>query len=274
MSVATPKRQHSPKHSLDYHSCDVEELYGFIRSRTTLKAAAIRKLNKAKLVARLKKLDIQRTFSRFMDLHPELRLHIYERLLFIDGQESGKHHSAILRVSKVIHSEFEPVLYCKNSFFLEFFMQADRPIGLTVSGSWETQWDPFPYELGKPLDVPLAMKVDMLFGLRQLTIRLSIFRGSYYEPNNSFARICLALSSASKLKALIITNLVEEVQWKSARLYDVVSPAAFVHPAAKIPWKGAQHYTMRWKNASAGFIRARVSLPWILEPFSQEQCTH
>lgn len=234
-----------------------------------------KKLNKAKLVARLKKLDIQRTFSRFMDLHPELRLHIYERLLFIDGQESGKHHSAILRVSKVIHSEFEPVLYCKNSFFLEFFMQADRPIGLTVSGSWETQWDPFPYELGKPLDVPLAMKVDMLFGLRQLTIRLSIFRGSYYEPNNSFARICLALSSASNLKALIITNLVEEVQWKSARLYDVVSPAAFVHPAAKITLEGGCPALHNALEECRRRIHSRARLTaLVLEPFSQEQRTH
>ena len=134
MSAITPKQQQSTTRSLDYHSCSVADLCNFLLSRTTLTLATIRKLNKAKLISRLNKLDTHRAFRRFMDLPPELRLNVYEQLLSIHGEENGKHHSALLRVSKAIHSEAEPVLYCKNSFS----MQADsNGIGLVV-GSWTT----------------------------------------------------------------------------------------------------------------------------------------
>jgi hypothetical protein len=71
--------------TLDYRSCDVGELYDFIKSRTTLPAAAIRKLNKAEMVTHLKTLDTPRIFGRFMDLPTEIRLDIYQRLLLINA---------------------------------------------------------------------------------------------------------------------------------------------------------------------------------------------
>jgi hypothetical protein len=91
--------------TLDYRACDVGELYDFIKSRTALTAAAIRKLNKAEMVTHLKTLDTQRAFWRFMDLATELRLKIYQQVLLIDGRESGKTHSALLRLSRLIHRE-------------------------------------------------------------------------------------------------------------------------------------------------------------------------
>jgi hypothetical protein len=234
MSATTLKQQQSATRSLDYHSCSVEDLRNFILSRTTLTLATIRKLNKTKLVSRLNRLDTQRTFLRFMDLPPELRLYVYELLLSIHGEESGKHHSAILQVPKAIHRESEPVLYCKNSFC----MQADnQDLGLVV-GSWKTTFSPLPHWAGTGLEFPAAMRVDMLFGLRHLTISLSFIAYNYTTPFISMAQICLALSSASNLKDLIVTNLPKDTQSDSVRLYGITSPVAFVHPSAKINIEG------------------------------------
>jgi hypothetical protein len=169
-----------------------------------------------------------------MDLPPELRLYVYELLLSIHGEESGKHHSAILRVSKAIHRESEPVLYCKNSFC----MQADsQDLGLVV-GSWKTTFSPLPHSAQTGLEFPAAMRVDMLFGLRQLTISLSFIAYNYTTPLVSVAQICLALSSAGNLKDLIVTNLPKDTQSDSVRLYGITSPVAFVHPSAKITIEG------------------------------------
>lgn len=82
------------------------------------------------------------------------------------------------------------------------------------------------------------MRVDMLFGLRQLTISLSFIAYNYTTPFVSMAQICLALSSASKLKDLIVTNLPKDTQSDSVRLYGITSPVAFVHPSAKITIEG------------------------------------
>lgn len=109
-----------------------------MQNRTTLTAATIRELSKSEMVSHLKTLDTQRTFRRFMDLPPELRLNIYQRALLVDGQESGKNHSALLRVSKLIHRESEPVLYYENTFCI----QIKYPIcfSMVVSGTCESVW--------------------------------------------------------------------------------------------------------------------------------------
>lgn len=169
-----------------------------------------------------------------MDLPPELRLYVYELLLSIHGEESGKYHSAILRVSKAVHRESEPVFYCKNSFC----MQADnQDLGLVV-GSWKPTFSPLSHWAGTGLEFSAAMRFDMLFGLRQLTISLSFIVYNYTTPYVSMAQICLALSSASNLKDLIVTNLPKDTQSDSVRLYGITSPVAFVHLSGKITIEG------------------------------------
>ena len=79
----------------------------------------------------------------------------------------------------------------------------------------------------------------MLFGLRQLTIRWSFISYNYTtRPEVKMTQVCLALSSASNLKDLIITNLPDDTQSISVRLYNITSPIVFVHPSAKITMEG------------------------------------
>jgi len=248
MSVTTPKQQQSSTPSLDYRSCYVTELRHFLKSRTTLTAKEIRKLNKAKMVSRLKKLDTQRTFSLFMDLPPELRLNIYQRVLLINGEESGKNHSALLRVSRLVYSESEPVLYCGNSFHVQINPAA---MNWTVSKSWESEWNlPQACRSNWRIYASLSpVKIDMLFGLRQLTLRLSdliitrIRDGCHYRHGYylgmSLANICLMLSSSTKLKTLTITNVPpQDSFWDINELTKLLFPLVFIRKPATIKVEG------------------------------------
>lgn len=254
MSVVTPKQQRSPTPSLNYRSCYVVELRHFLQNRTTLPAKAIQKLNKAKMVSRLTKLDTQRTFSRFMDLPPELRLGIYQRVLLIDGKESGKNHAALLRVSRLIHSESEPVLYCGNSFLVQ--VNRGPVMKWAVSDSWKTEWDlSLPRVLVRPNYTPpppVKVDIDMLLGLRHLTMRLCdpeelrgrevyYHRRTYYPcvAENSFTIISLMLSSAARLKTLTITNVPQQDSfWDVDELTRLLYPVIFLQKSAAIKVEG------------------------------------
>jgi hypothetical protein len=231
--------------TLDYRACDLGELYDFIKSRTALTAAAIRKLDKAEMVTHLVTLDTQRIFSRFMDLPTELRLDIYQRLLLINGQQDGKNHSALLRVSKLIHREAEPVLYCDNTFYVDAGLMDYR---LIVSESWKTHWNPSP-----PHNIPACpVRADMLLGLRQLTVRLEVSDGFKKDPwyhnhyahwaQSAFANICLMLSSASKLKTLKITNIPSNSNlWGDDLLLSLVSPVVLLPETTTVNLEGGRH---------------------------------
>jgi hypothetical protein len=231
--------------TLDYRACDVGELYDFIKSRTALTVTAIRKLNKAEMVTHLKTLDTQRTFSHFMDLPTELRLDIYQRLLLINGQQDGKNYSALLRVSRLIHREAEPVLYCDNTFYVEAGLTDYK---LVVSESWNTNWNPNPTLKNRTGPV----RADMLLGLRQLTVRLDtrdgevwanqIFHEFYaYEAQSAFANICLILSSASKLRMLKITNIPTKSKlWDDDLLLSLVSPAVLLRETTTVSLEGGR----------------------------------
>lgn len=248
----TTLNQQAPSISLDYRSCSVVDLRSFITRRTSLTKAAIRKLNKAKMVSRLKKLDAERTFSRFMELPTELRLDIYQRVLLINGEESGKNHPALLRVSRLINSESEPVLYCDNTFCLQANISA---IKVTVSESWESVWDLLPARTsGWPNYIPpLPIKMKMLFSLRNMTLRLLDFEGRdgeeyvHYGPirrnpgytYRALTTICLMLSSASRLKTLTITDLPpESTTWSVHQLTTLLFPIGLINKTTAIRVEG------------------------------------
>jgi len=229
--------------TLDYRSCDAGELHGFVKSRTTLTAAAI--LSKAELVTHLQALDTRRTFTRFMDLPTELRLDIYQRLLVINAQQNGKNHSALLRVSKLIHRESEPVLYCDNTFYVNAGLTNYE---LVVSESWNTNWNPDP-----TLKITTGpVRADMLLGLRPLVVRLDTHDGEgwtnqmYHEPyahwaQSAFANICLMLSSASRLETLEITNVPAKTSlWDDDLLLSLVSPVILLPETTAISLEGGR----------------------------------
>jgi hypothetical protein len=247
MSFAAPNQRQLPTTSLDYRSCGIANLRNFIQSRTTLTAREIRKLNKAKMVSRLKRLDTQRTFWRLLDLPPELRLNVFRQALVIDGQQDGKNHSALLQVSRSIHKESEPVLYCENSFCME----ASYPVAkLVVSGSLEHEWDLHQYPTDElPAYTLLSpIKPTMLFNLIQLSIRLCDLDGvqgnevaaSYsIATHRSLTNICLMLSSASKLKALTVTDVPSQgASWDVHQLTSLLFPVSFLRKTAAIRVEG------------------------------------
>jgi hypothetical protein len=65
-----------------YGKCSLAELRRFLKDRTGVDFD--RKTNRVKLTARLRELDRNRTFPRFNELPPELRLRVYDLLLAPD----------------------------------------------------------------------------------------------------------------------------------------------------------------------------------------------
>lgn len=124
---------------LYYEKCTTVELCKFLEDCTGV-APSKAQLQKIQgygnylLIDHLRELDAKRSFSRFMQLPPELRLVVYEALLIPElrstvhealvlEDEPLEHdatpssiHPAILRASKQIHSEAMPVLYKQNEF--------------------------------------------------------------------------------------------------------------------------------------------------------------
>ncbi|GAB7336229.1 hypothetical protein MBLNU13_g08993t3 [Cladosporium sp. NU13] len=112
--------------SLNYDKCTTEELHKFLEERTatTLNEGQLQKVRdhgSYPLIDRLRQMDREATFPRFMELAPELRLGVYEALIIAPkGKQRrdgvSKIHSAVLRTSKQVYSEAMPVLYKKNKF--------------------------------------------------------------------------------------------------------------------------------------------------------------
>jgi hypothetical protein len=151
-------------------------------------------------------------------------------------------------VSKLIHRETEPVLYCDNTFYVDAGRSKYK---LVVSESWNTNWDPNPRR--KITTCPV--RVDMLLGLRQLTVRLDVSvsdeRFSESDPHqwyhnhfalwarSAFANICLILSSASKLETLKITNIPPKgTLWSGDQLLGLVSPAVLLDESVTVSLEG------------------------------------
>jgi hypothetical protein len=119
---AKPKTRRS---FFKYGKCSHAELRRFLKDRTGVDFD--RKTNRVRLTSRLRELDQNATFTRFNDLPPELRLLVFEHLLAPDKElrempetqpprPKGKIQTAVLRTSRAIYNEAEPVLYKANRF--------------------------------------------------------------------------------------------------------------------------------------------------------------
>lgn len=125
----------APEWLLDYDRCSLEELRAFIENRT---GAAVNE--REILAAHLRRMDQNKTFPRFMELPPELRINVYEALMFDnrardekgwlkDERDTCTLHTAVLRTSKEVYSEARPLLYDRNKFnvMIGYTWKGSRP---------------------------------------------------------------------------------------------------------------------------------------------------
>jgi hypothetical protein len=220
----------TPKWLLDYIKCSLQELRTFIDNRTG-SAVDAREL----LTAHLCRMDQTKTFPRFIELPPELRINIHEALLVKDrardqkgwlvGNEDCELHTAVLRTWKQIYSEAMPILYSQNKFSvgIGYTRESHHPAGnrecvLRIAqpghklsfhttamqrGRGYPGWRSF---YGKP---PL----NMLRTLKHLTVNLGLVmpRDSYpAEACEAVAALCLVLAGTCKLESLTIKLGLED----------------------------------------------------------------
>jgi len=212
-----------------YGGCTHAELVQFLRDRTGTTIGISMKTGRARLLSRLRELDRKATFPRFMGLAPELRLRVFEHLLAPDKElrtlpetepprPKGKIQTAVLRTSKAIYSEAEPVLYKENRFqaVLEFFPGGPRSGGYKFNvkrpgcekdfedHSNRRRWA-WVLKRGTMKTVS-----PMLLGIRRLTIKLDLGQ----TPDNSGAhnasmiltRLCMMMCGNSKMKELVFST--------------------------------------------------------------------
>lgn len=143
------------KWPLDYKRFTPAELRRFIKDRSggTLSSQDVQGLQEAgrlKLTSRLRQMDRESTFTCFMELSPELRLTVYEYLLIDRRMRHGNEaeeketdwrtskedfqiHPAVLRTSKLVCSEPQPIVYKKNKSGVKigYSYPEARPAGKT-----------------------------------------------------------------------------------------------------------------------------------------------
>jgi hypothetical protein len=219
---------------LDYDNCTPAELRDFIRSRTNLsssKLKALKKAHKPYLVSRLRKLDRRATF-RFLDLAPEIRLHVYGYILVAGGSQYTRTRDIepnILRTCKLIYNEADPVMYCNNEFAVSInvdldegdegegegnheseearenglFCQSAHVTRITTPGRLE-QYSYSQDYYAYPALSEETVACQCLFLLRRLR-HLTLHLGECtYGLQKATARLCLLLSGASQLKKVTI----------------------------------------------------------------------
>jgi hypothetical protein len=219
---------------LKYDKCTPAELRGFIRSRTNLSSSKLKALKKARkpyLVSRLRKLDRCATL-RFLDLAPEIRLHVYRYILVAGESQYMRTRDIepnILRTCKLIYNEADPVMYCDNEFAVSINVDLVEEDGDEGEGNHESEearengllcQSAHVTRIATPGRLPRysysqdhyeypALSQEMvtcqcLFLLRRLR-HLTLHLGECtYDLQDAMARLFLMLSGASQLEKVTI----------------------------------------------------------------------
>jgi hypothetical protein len=215
-----PRRWH-----FKYGGCTHAELVRFLQDRTGTTVGINMKTGRKRLLSRLRQLDRNPTFPHFLDLSLELRLRVYEHLLAPDKElrelpgtqplppQKDQIQTAVLRTSKAIYSEAEPVLYKANHFdaVLAGVPGAPRP---NYTFQLERPGCVLPYSDDSDKKVwawvfkPGMMRriSPMLSGIRRLTIKLDLGQ----TPDNTQAqyasaiitRLCMLMCGDIKMREL------------------------------------------------------------------------
>lgn len=223
MASAMPPDRAKPKARrsfFKYGKCSHAELRRFLKDRTGLDFD--RKTNRVKLTTRLRELARNATFTRFNDLPPELRLPVFEHLLAPDKEPrelpetqpprpKGKIHTDVLRTSRAIYNEAEPVLCKTNSFEAVLkFAEPDHHWKLEI----ECHGRNLPFTDASRDGTYTWVLHDktmtsMFRRLRRLTIKLDLGQSSGPEDTwkacRIIIRLCLFLCGDTKLEELIFS---------------------------------------------------------------------
>lgn len=293
--------------SLDYKRCTLAELRKFIEDRrgATLgekEAQKVGNRNKWQLTRRLHRMDLESTFPRFMELPPELRLSMYESLLIDtrerdeDGEASWNYarnryklHLAVLRTSKQVYLEAEPILDEQNMFGarISYQQEGSRHTGPVVGCSLTVikPGSRFPFyqsipSIGRSRSEPLLQNLfckstmGMLRMLTRLTIDLSLVTPGEDESYlyvrkacDAIASLCLSLTGLSKMEELTINIDPGDPQRSNVDLGRVLWPLMFLYTDIVVKFKGMPpipetfmtRLTMQpWAEVSLGRQIARV----------------
>ena len=265
--------------SLDYEKCTLQELRTFICDRTTTPLSErdlqrIQNCNRDQLTNRLHKLDQICTFPRFMELPPELRVKVYEPLLIDtrvkdeDGRidwtdipagmrKWGTLHPAMLRASKQIYLEAQPILYKQNEFYAKIMYYEDgrgrspADIGCELSISQPGNIFDFnqvmrgcphrPFLHGLFQDPAMGM----LRMLQNLTVDLSLVTPGEDESYvyvakacDAIASLCLSLTGASKMEELTIKVEPNYPQRDNIDLHRILWPLMFLRTSIVVIFEG------------------------------------
>jgi hypothetical protein len=278
-----PSTTEAPVWFLDYTKCSLAELRKFIKSRTIIKLSTTAhwKLNvqgRLHLVARLRQMDQDATFTRFMELPPELRAGIFESLLvdkrvwdeeksdWVFSYDNYQIHPAVLRTSKQIHSEAKSTLY-----------DQDKPhvtIKSVLERTWRHRSSAWALSIIHPGRRLLfhqststvgcvsvlhrlftCSTMDMMRAMKTLTINLNLVTpqdrrlAPLVDARNAVATLCLSLTGASKLEELTIKLSFERSQINDLDVARLLWPLIFLRGHIIVKFEGIPGLSM--ENMSA-----------------------
>lgn len=225
-----------------------------------------------KLTSGLRQMDRESTFTRFMELSPELRVTVYEYLLIDsrtrDGDEAEEKeadwrtskedfqiHLAVLRTSKLIYSEAQPILYKKNKFGVKigYSYPEARPAGNTECDLRILRPGhrfPFFQRAAESRHTPAIQHLfespvsSMLCILEHLNIDLGLVTasgsvGNYtVKARQKIANLCLVLLDSSNLKALTSKVNFESNNTSNANLAQIFWPLVLLQAGVNIRIEG------------------------------------
>lgn len=207
-------------HYLDYTKCTLEELRGFITSRTGKKSTS---RNVAYLSKKLRALDTSATF-RFKDLPAEMRIAVYAELLHRpDPYVKEKIYAQILATSKQIYREAEPELTGKGRMLIHMKSEYQRICPVVIMGTQSMRLSQFKgYPARKALWELYQKFALAVVKVQNMTIDLDFGHIPHNSANGvKIAYFLFALVVAlrtSKLRSLTLHVSRRSMEWETEDL--------------------------------------------------------